>query len=272
MRQNQDWVLEELIPLSKALVLDKDPLTSGSLAERAVHHFLACCSENELSINEINVDNGVLPKLPPLHKVLQCVPSHANPHRYLPGFPGVRQEDMVNLIILMAQNGYDLNRTSPLQENALVTQAIMDGCDKVVNCLLSHGVNVNTKNSAGISPLHGAVYLGFDQIVGKLLTQPHIDVNIVNNLGRTPLHQARTHNGMNAIKQLVNAGADLNLEDKTGQTALDSFMKSDGPDSEVVLFLAGARLAQQEKNELEHLCGSVKEERAEPDKTTLLRL
>ena len=131
------------------------------------------------------------------------------------------------------------------------------GRKEVAELLISNGADVNAKGKDGWTPLHKAVYYGHKEIVGLLLTKG-ADVNAKGegglNQGKTPLdwaidfkhteiaallrkhggntgeeleaakksiHVAARYGNIEAIKQHLAAGTDVNAKDKYGRTPLD---------------------------------------------------
>lgn len=116
--------------------------------------------------------------------------------------------------------------------------------------LLKHGVDVNTRNSAGKTPLANAAK--YNEDIVPILLRYGADVKIADTYGVTPLHRATTEKAarlllehgadpnsrvlgggtplhfaaQNRIGEVVSVlleyGADINVEDKKGFTVLDA--------------------------------------------------
>ena len=71
----------------------------------------------------------------------------------------------------------------------------------VVNHLQTHDVNVT---QAGSSVLHQAVICGHVDMVSLLLSHPHIDPNMVDGAGMTPLHLACSQGRDKLVRLLGN--------------------------------------------------------------------
>ena len=94
---------------------------------------------------------------------------------------------------------------------------------EVVLLLLNAGADPDRVDHAGRTPIDVASYLGHKDVL-KVLLDRGADPNKANSWGYnfTPLHQAAINNCPDAIKLLINCGADLNGVDKRGQTPLHS--------------------------------------------------
>lgn len=76
--------------------------------------------------------------------------------------------------------------------------------------LLDQGLDVNTKNCAGITPLHFAADAGQLNCV-KLLLSRGAEINMKTNIGLTPLMLAARDGYIDVVKALIGAGADVNM-------------------------------------------------------------
>ncbi len=94
----------------------------------------------------------------------------------------------------------------------------------IVNALLGNsGVDVNTRNDIGQTPLHNAVLSGLLECTTFLLEAPGIDLNAVSNSGHTPLNMAAHSGSFLCLKALIYMGiADVNLPAYDGMTPLHS--------------------------------------------------
>lgn len=102
-------------------------------------------------------------------------------------------------------------------------QAAMNGFKDSTTELLAHGADTTITNNYGNTALHQAAYYGHAAIAQKLISSG-ADIDAQTSLGTTPLIDACTWSGMHensdAIKVLIENGADLNLKDSYGKSAL----------------------------------------------------
>jgi hypothetical protein len=104
---------------------------------------------------------------------------------------------------------------------AQLYNASKTGDEKVVQRLLSLGVDPNTKYHHGRTPLWWAASNGYASVVTLLLERDNVPLNEPDINGWTPLHEA-AGNGYKAVVILLLStdGIDPDLVDKNGQTAL----------------------------------------------------
>jgi len=94
----------------------------------------------------------------------------------------------------------------------------------MVNAIKLSGVNVNQKNNEGLTP----VMLYTDKICEELFTYEFVDINAVNNEGKTILHMIAIKFG-NRSNHLLTLRNDLNpdIRDKFGKTAAHYFSEQE---------------------------------------------
>jgi ankyrin repeat protein len=106
--------------------------------------------------------------------------------------------------------------------------------------------NVNNKDVEGFTLLHEAVENGYYNAV-KMLINKGADVNARNNFDETPLHYCRWEPHPNVVQLLVDAGADINAKDNSEETPLHALAQGYGSASAVkILVDAGANVNAQD--------------------------
>ena len=111
--------------------------------------------------------------------------------------------------------GVDRRPNVPTERNPeTLFQAVIDGDLETINRELDSGVNVNAKNTAGVTALIRASMKGFDNIVERLLQHPDIDVNALTNGGQTALMWASEKGYDNIVEKLLQH-PDINVNIKT---------------------------------------------------------
>ena len=90
-----------------------------------------------------------------------------------------------------------------------------------VRLMLAAGINPNSADGDGRTPLYRAAWNGYAEVVKLLLAAPGIDVNKANRSGWTPLYQAAWDGHAEVVKLLLAApGVDVNKANRSGRTPL----------------------------------------------------
>lgn len=130
----------------------------------------------------------------------------------------------------------DANVNAPYYQGwRLLHLACSQGGPKITQLLLENGAEPNFQDDKGNSALHTAVYRGgqtatdvsdddlenigiqhyLDNI--KLFIKYNANINIQNNAGATPLFEAVAGNNLNAVRVLLDLGADAMIPDYQGR-------------------------------------------------------
>ncbi|KAH8745520.1 ankyrin repeat-containing domain protein [Hyaloscypha finlandica] len=130
-------------------------------------------------------------------------------------------------------------------------RAAMDGLAEVMAIVLDSGAEKNYQDSNGYSALQlAACYSQQDIIRDLLIWQPNLELKSYE--GKTALAYAseeRTDESANILKQLLDAGADIETTDNDGKTPIFN-AKSTGRDANILLLLKrGAKLDHPEVGE-----------------------
>lgn len=138
--------------------------------------------------------------------------------------------------------------------------AIFLGHKSVVELLLANKAHVNGEQGSGNTPLLEAAWRG-DPNIAELLLTNNADVNAKNEEGYTPLHTAALMGEAGVAKLLIANGADVNARANDGETPLHSAGRSlHGEDVAKLLLANGANInAKDSKGEtplnLAIICG-----------------
>ncbi|XP_033212321.1 transient receptor potential channel pyrexia-like [Belonocnema kinseyi] len=124
---------------------------------------------------------------------------------------------------ILLDNGCDLNNLSKNPDMIpLLHHAIRIKSEAVAELLLERGVDPTYKNVTGETPLHVACSAQSVKCCELLLQKPEVDVNALDEMNRTPLHNAVMAPGSNItiVELLLKHGARVNPIDKTGFSPL----------------------------------------------------
>ncbi len=114
---------------------------------------------------------------------------------------------------LLDANG---NFSDPIEGKYLLLEAIEAGADTLVGKLLEEKkVSMEVRTGSSESPLHLAVHHNFRSIVVLLLANGH-SLDPLDRNGRTPMHMALLEGRKELSAMLIGAGADLSLKDNKG--------------------------------------------------------
>jgi uncharacterized protein len=121
--------------------------------------------------------------------------------------------------------------------------AALKGYLPLVKKLVANDADVN---KPGWTPLHYAATGGHVPIVEFLLDESaYIDAESPN--GTTPLMMAAMYGSPEAVKVLIQAGADLTLKNQLGMTALDFAVRGQRANAQELIETGLSRLAERQK-------------------------
>ena len=98
-------------------------------------------------------------------------------------------------------------------------EAAREGHDECIQKLIVAGADLNVTEEYGRTPMHNAISGGHDACVKKLI-EAGADVNVVNAYGHAPLHFAAWKGHDTLCKMLVAAGANPNVVNSDDNTPL----------------------------------------------------
>ena len=133
--------------------------------------------------------------------------------------------------------GADVNATDTDGGRAL-SYAVKDL--ECMGLLIEAGANVNLPDNGGNIPMHNACSHGYIKSI-EMLLRAGADVNCIDAAEFTPLKCAAKYGHVNCIKLLVDAGAHVNATDK-GSLCVENTYSTYSVHSLQTLFNAGARV------------------------------
>ena len=167
---------------------------------------------------------------------LERVPRHLSPARArvlsrtfasLPrsseaGVRNASSDEMLALRAARLRSGEPHPDDSRIELHVKLMRAIASADPAACEAVLAAGAPVNGVFGAGPPPLHFAVLASADtddnRCLALLLRQPGIDVNAAGRAGETPLHVAAASGRTEAVRLLLDAGANPTLRDYAGRT------------------------------------------------------
>ena len=144
---------------------------------------------------------------------------------------------------------YELGRARQLPDDIISVwlSIVKAGHIEEIRLSLDQGVNVNAKNSDGVTALYLAAQNGRADIV-KLLLEYGADVNATTNYGVTALHFAAQNGRADIVKLLLEYGADVNATTNYGVTALHLAAQNGHAETAQLLLENGADVLHAEDN------------------------
>jgi uncharacterized protein len=155
-----------------------------------------------------------------------------------------RKQDWAAVQAMAKQPGSALNAVSTEGSTALHF-AINAGETGVAQALIDAGIDITTRNVAGISPLQLAITSG-ETAVTKLLLAKGADAKVLDEAKETMLMLAARYGDGAMASALIAAGADVNyVEPQFSQDALMIAVRSGKPSVVEAIIKAGAELNHQ---------------------------
>lgn len=148
-----------------------------------------------------------------------CTPLHA----------AVRQ-DKAGVAMILLQNGVDVDTSNKLTGDTALTLASRHGRLVILEGLLKHDANVSARTHSGASALHLASSGDDWEPIMQALLDAGADINAQDNNGDTPLEYAAWIGNNEAVRWLLDRGADSTILDNDGQPAWVNVCRCENPE------------------------------------------
>ncbi|KAI2468385.1 ankyrin repeat-containing domain protein [Annulohypoxylon bovei var. microspora] len=166
------------------------------------------------------------------------------------GFPALTLgiiKGSLKIIDLLYQRGASLNERGE-RPYPPIFAAVMTKQEHIIEWLLQKGVDARCIGAGGETPLYMASKLGLSSVVRNLLAYFQLDVsekcpevNVACAGKRTPLYVVVENEHLSVINILVEAGADLDVEDSLFRTPLHLAGKHENKNVQEFLLEHGAQ-------------------------------
>ncbi|MRD49763.1 hypothetical protein GHT07_21045 [Caenimonas koreensis DSM 17982] len=165
-------------------------------------------------------------------------PNTPNPERLDGLYLALRESNMKAAQALMDWPKTNVESRTPQDESPLMIAALR-GHIEVARRLIALGADVN---KPGWTPLHYAATSGHVPLI-DLMLEHHAYIDAESPNGTTPLMMAAQYGSTEAVKFLLDAGADPTVKNQLGMTAVDFAQRASRPDA-IALITAKIRAGQ----------------------------
>lgn len=118
-----------------------------------------------------------------------------------------------------------------------------EGNEFLSRLLIEHGVPVEIQEDDGHRPLHNAAESGNLSLVKYLVEEKGADIHATSQQGHTPLYEAVDEGNLPVVKYLVAKGAKLDIQDEDGATLLHGAASAQKNAKSVLVFLVNKGLS-----------------------------
>jgi ankyrin repeat protein len=139
--------------------------------------------------------------------------------------------------------GADVNAKSSRNGSTPLHQAAIGDHKEIAELLIAEGTDVNAKDDDGFTPLDYAVPAGKEETADLL--RKHGGISGAED----SIHVAAIMGNIEAVKQHLAAGADVNAKDKYGRTPLTYATNGGNTETEVLLRKHGGKTGEELKAE-----------------------
>lgn len=141
----------------------------------------------------------------------------------------------LHLVQAMLATGVDVNKTIGEGQTALFMSLLAPDAgqpvdDRCAVAILKAGADSSLRHESSAMPIHLAAASNYLGALQELLDRRPQDVNAKTNIGLTPLMMAATEGHAEAVRLLLQLGADRTLKDDEGLTAKEVAIKNGNED------------------------------------------
>lgn len=131
--------------------------------------------------------------------------------------------------------GVDLN-VKTNEGRTLLHVATLRGMTDLVQKIIELGGDVNTADNDGMTPLMKSIWSDSREVFYLLLSSKGIEIDAIDNKGKSALHYAVVEVNRTLIEELLNKGASMSLKNNMGTSPIDEAMYDDNIDT-VMIFI-----------------------------------
>jgi ankyrin repeat protein len=195
------------------------------------------------AIKRFQQDNG-LPVTGKLDKQTRAELIIRKPPSQRSFIEAIKRDDIITAKALIAA-GVDVNTSDKSGDTPLHIAAVR-GYQELAALLIAEGANVNARNERELTPLHAAAWGDHIEIV-ELLVAKGSDINARGEHGTTPLHVSALSGSDQTMAFLINSGADINARNKDGATPLHAASLTGQKEAVKLLINKGADVKAKNK-------------------------
>lgn len=154
------------------------------------------------------------------------------------GFLQSAEKGNLKAVALFLSSGINIDTRDARGWTPLITSSF-HGNEDIALLLIRNFADIHAKDTGGYGSLHWAAFNGYDNVV-KLLIEKGVDTNALSNHGWTPLLQASSRGHLIAASHLIDGGANVNLATLDGWTPLHKAVASGHTEMVKLLLAKGA--------------------------------
>jgi ankyrin repeat protein len=170
-------------------------------------------------------------------------PNTVNPDG-VPGLMLAVRDPSLKVAELLASHPETQTEVRNDKDESVLMLAALKGYLPLVQKLVANDADVN---KTGWTPLHYAATGGHVPVIAYLLDE-HAYIDAESPNGTTPLMMAARYGSPEAVKHLIQAGADIRLKNQLGLTALDFAVAGNRLNAQELIRTALQRLPRQSSN------------------------